>query len=138
VEFDWKTGGVKESHIDHNFDKKGGVYEKHVQTAGYKAGHSVILTSEQGKPDGEKYTEGVWDGLTFEIGSSCGTGKGNIKGILKHCKRKKAEIAIVNFPDSSIFSMERLQDGIAAYNGQTNYRFKHIVYIIEGEIHFYE
>lgn len=137
VDFDEETGGLKATHKLHNFDKIGGEYEKDVQKAGYNAGHSVIFTSEKGKPDGEKYTEGIWDGLTFEIGSSCGTGKGNIKGILKHCKKKDAEIAVINFPDKTIFSMERLINGIALYNGQTEYRFKHIIYIVDNRVYYY-
>jgi len=109
VKFNPENGGVKAIHKLHNFDKVGGEYEKDVQNAGYNAGHSVIFTSEKGKPDGEKYTEGIWDGLTFEIGTSCGTGKNNIKKIMQHCYSKRAQIAIINFKDSSFFQWLALQ-----------------------------
>lgn len=43
VEFNPKNGGLKATHIEHNFDGDKGWYEQHVQTTGYQSGHSIIL-----------------------------------------------------------------------------------------------
>lgn len=136
--FDWESLGYKATHNDHNFDKSTGKYEKDVQNAGFKNGDCVIFEAEHGKPDGQNYTEGLWNGYNFEIGSSLGDGKGNIKGILKHCKNKNAQIAVVNFPKPEIFSLNRLITGVKMFEGQTNYRFKHIIYIVEGNVFYYK
>ena len=135
--FNAETGGLIATHKEHNFNVQNGQYEKDVQRIGYNDGHCVILTSEKGKPDDEKYYDGLWDNSTFEIGSSLGIGKNNIKGILQHCQKKKAEIAIIYFPNSKLFSLERLLTGIAKYNGQTNYRFKHIIYVVNDTVYYY-
>lgn len=37
VKYNPANGGLRADHIYHNFDKRGGVYEKHVQDAGYKS-----------------------------------------------------------------------------------------------------
>lgn len=138
VKFDWETGGVMATHIKHNFAKVGGEYEKDVQSAGFHEGHSVIFTSEQGKPDGEKYTEGIWDGLTFEIGTSCGTGKNNIKKILQHCYHKRAQIAVINFKDERYFSVKRLETGINEFYKYCDYQFEHIIYVVNDKIYYYK
>lgn len=109
--FNPETGELMATHIDHCFNIANGQYEKDVQKIAFEGGHIVILTSEKGKQDGEKYVDGLWDGMTFEIGTSLGVGKNNIKGILKHCQSKNAEIAVIYFPNKGLFSMERLIKG---------------------------
>lgn len=117
VKFDWGNGGLRGDHVDHNFDKKGGVYEKHVQTAGYKAGHAVILESEPGTSYKLRYTEGLWDGRKFEVaGRETATENNVLKGI-KHCARKgTTKIAILDFPKGG-FNEEILQNAITRYRG---------------------
>ena len=46
VSFDPQNGGLKATHLQHNFDKNKGWYEVNVQTAGYRNGHSVIFGPE--------------------------------------------------------------------------------------------
>ena len=138
VDFDWKIGGLKATHKDHNFDKVGGQYELEAQRAEFKDGNKVIFGSEKGGVIGQKYIEGLWNDHSFEIGSSLGTGKNNIKGILNHCKDKEAEVAVIYFPKPELYSFERLKNGIKRYNGQTDHRFKEIIYIVDGKVKSYK
>ena len=137
IRFNPQNGGLMATHIDHCFNITNGQYEKEVQKIAFEEGHSVILTSEKGKQDGQKYVDGLWDGMTFEVGTSLGVGKNNIKGILKHCQSKNAEIAVIYFPDKNLFSMERLIKGILQYTLQTDYCFAHIIYIVEEKCYYY-
>lgn len=38
---------------------RGGIYEKHVQRAGFNAGHAVILGAEGSNVIGQRFTEGT-------------------------------------------------------------------------------
>lgn len=117
VKFDERNGGLKATHKDHNFDKDKGVYEKNVQEAGYKAGCSVVLASEKDKELNERFTEGFWDGVDFEIaGNETGT-SGNILRGLKHCASKiETEIAVLYFP-IGVFDRDKLERAIGRYKG---------------------
>lgn len=117
VEYNPKNGGLKATHKDHNFDKTGGVYEKHVQNAGFKAGHAVIFGPEEGSTIGQRYTEGTWDGMRFEVaGRETGTENNIFRG-LKHCASKRdTEIAVLDYPNGG-FSLEVLNSAIRRYRG---------------------
>lgn len=136
VTFDMDTLGVKATHIDHNFDKKTGKYEKEVQDLFFKKGDEIILTSENPQIPGKK-TDGILNGKTFDISSILGSGKNTIKRALNHSKDKLADIAILHFPDTEAFELERLENSIRMFNGQTQYRFQKIIYIVDGKIHYY-
>ena len=117
VEFDETTGGLKATHIDHNFDKKGGEYEKNVQNAGYKAGHTVILGAEYGNVIGKRYAEGTWDGKSFEVAGRETATINNILRGLKHCAAKRTtEIAVLDFPNGG-FNLDKLNEAIKRYRG---------------------
>ena len=117
VEFDRNTGGLRADHKDHHFDKIGGQYERHVQNAGYKEGHSVILESELTKTIGERHTEGTWDGLKIEIAGRETATVNNIMRGLKHCASKRTtEVAVLDFPNGG-FDKEKLSMAMAKYNG---------------------
>lgn len=117
VEFDPKNGGVKGTHKDHNFDKKGGLYEKHVQNAGYKAGYSVIFGPENHSTYGVRHTEGLWNGNRFEVaGRETGTLNNVFRG-LKHCAAKRnTQIAVLDFPNGG-YNKDILMKAIAKYRG---------------------
>lgn len=117
VKFDERNGGLKATHKDHNFDKDKGVYEKNVQEAGYKAGNSVVLTSERYGDFKQKFTEGFWDGVDFEIaGNETGTSSNILKG-LKHCAEKRdTEIAVLYFP-IGVFDKDNTERAIGRYKG---------------------
>ena len=117
VEYNPENGGLKATHIYHNFDKIGGKYEKHVQNAGFKAGHSVIFGAEVGDVIGQRFTEGTWDGMRFEVaGRETATSINILRG-LKHCASKRnTEIAILDFPKGG-FNLSTLENGISRYRG---------------------
>ena len=118
------NGGLKASHIGHNFDEKGGIYERHAQEAGYKAGYAVILENESNHKYLERHIEGTWDSLKFEVaGCENGTSSNILRG-LKHCASKRTtEIAVIDLPntkfDLNVFNhalrryigLEKLKDG---------------------------
>lgn len=117
VEFDPETGALKATHIGHNFDKKGGVYELQVQNAGYKAGHAVILENEKNGDVGQRFTEGLWDSKHFEV-AGCETGSANniLRG-LKHCaSKRKTEVAVIVLPYTD-FDKEIFETAINRFKG---------------------
>ena len=138
VKFSWDNGGLMATHKEHSFDPNRGRHEKDVQKIGFANGNTVIFESEKSSTIGMKHNDGLWNNEPFEIGTSLGTGKNNIKSILNHAKGKRANVAIIYFPEKGIYSHERLRDGVKKYNGQTQYRFKKILYIVDGVIHKYK
>ncbi len=143
TQYNSETGGLKAIHKDHNFDKVGGKYELHVQKAGYDAGHSVILGNEFGTTIGEKFTEGTWDKMEFEVAGRETATPNNILRGLKHCAEKnKTEVAILDFPNGG-FSQEKIEHAIRRYKGLEKLhdgqfvRFKQIV-CVENEKIVYE
>ena len=132
VEFNEKTGGVKAIHKEHNLDDKKGFYELNAQNAGYYNGHSVILEKEDHATLNKKNTEGLWDGLKFEIAGAESAKDNNIRNALKHCaKKEEAEIAVLYFPNE--FNLQNFYDGLAKYNGlkgTTQYREFKKIYLV--------
>lgn len=140
VFFDRKTLGLMATHKEHNFDKVGGVYEKEVQKAGYKYGHSVILEKEDGSVIGKRNTEGTWDGLEFEVAGRETATENNILRGLKHCASKvSTEVAVLDFPNGG-FNAVTLSRAVARYKGLEKLkdgqfvRFKKIVCVEDGKI----
>jgi hypothetical protein len=117
VRFNPKTGGVMATHIDHTFDDKNGIYEKNVQEVGFNDGNAVIFGSEKGKPIGQRYTEGLWNGKPFEIaGTETGTSN-NIKKGLNHCAKKPdVKISVLYFPNDN-FDIATFENAFARYEG---------------------
>lgn len=117
VHFDSIGGGLKASHVGHNFDKKGGLYEKHVQEAGYKAGHAVIFGDESKHAYHKRFTEGTWDGLDFEVAGKESVTENSILRGLKHCAEKRTtKIAVLDFPKGG-FDSEVLRKALKRYKG---------------------
>ena len=118
VKIDKKTGAYKATHVEHNFDKAKGEYERTTRDVGYKNGHCVVLESEKGKGIGENYTEGLWNGSRFEL-ASCESPENNnniVKG-LKHCASKtETETAVLYFPNGN-FVREDVERAIKRYYG---------------------
>ncbi len=136
VSFDEKNGGLKATHIGHNFDKDKGWYETSIQEAGYKNGHSVVLEEEPQNIYKKKSCEGLWDNLKFEVaGAESGT-PNNIRNALKHCASKpESRIAVLFFPNGN-FSSENFQTGLAKFNGlkgTSQYRKFDLIYCIQGD-----
>lgn len=117
VKFNPENGGLKASHVGHNFDKKGGKYEKNVQHAGFISGHSVILEEEDSSIYSQKHTEGKWDGKYFEVAGRETATENNVLRGLKHCAEKqKTLIAVLDFPFGG-FDIDLLNKAIKRYRG---------------------
>ncbi|WP_327984882.1 phage minor head protein [Bergeyella porcorum] len=135
VEFN-SLGGVKATHKDHNFDEATGISEKHIQNLFFNLGHIFTLETENPKIEGKKI-DGYLNNSSFDISVILGKGKNTIKRALNHSRGKGAENAILYFSNKESFDFERLKEGIDKYKGQTDYRFKNIIYIIENKIYYY-
>lgn len=136
VEYNEENGGLKATHVDHNFDKTTGWYEKNAQNAGFKNGHSVILEEELQDIYKHKSCEGLWDGLPFEIaGAETGTAN-NIRNALKHCASKPdTRIAVLFFPYDN-FTSQDFNDGYAKFvglRGTSQYKKFDLIYCIRDE-----
>lgn len=117
VAFDYTNGGLKATHIEHNFDKVGGVYEREVMTAGYNSGVAVILQSEKFNEFKVRSTEGTWDGKFFEVAGRETATSNNILSGLKHCAAKrKTKIAIIDLPNGG-FDESIAENAISRYKG---------------------
>ncbi len=111
-----KNGGLKATHVKHNFDKKKGDYERISRDVGYQCGHSVILEAEPQNIAGKKSCEGLWDGLLFEVSGAENGTPNNVRNSLKHCAKKpKCEIAVLYFPNH--YSVGAFEKGLGQFNG---------------------
>lgn len=136
VEYNPQNGGLKATHVEHNFDKTTGWYERNAQNAGFKNGHSVILEKEPQDIYKHKSCEGLWDGLPFEIaGAETGTAN-NIRNALKHCASKPdTRIAVLFFPNDN-FSTQAFNLGFAKFLGlkaTEQYKEFDLIYCIHDE-----
>ena len=139
VAFNEENGGLKAIHVEHNFDSNKGLYETTVQDVGYKAGHSVILEKEPQNMYKKRSTEGLWDGMRFEIAGAETATPNNIRNALKHCASKReTDVAVVFFPNG--VNIDNLRLGISKYNGLRNSgngqwkQFKDMVFIDQNGI----
>lgn len=119
VEFDEKTGGLKATHKEHNFDtnpmRKD--YEPTVQRIGYERGNKVLLEKEDHTKNGIKNVEGTWNNKPFEIAARESATANNIREGLKHCAKKpNCKVAILYFPQNN-FSLRVFEEGLSKYNG---------------------
>ena len=140
VLFNANNGGLVASHIHHNFDGRGGQYELHVRTAGYNRGDILIFESEWFKPQGEKSTEGTWNGKLFEVAGCETATSSNILNGLKHCaKKQKTEIAVLDFPFGG-FNLEEFERSLRRYRGLekvkngTYLKFQRIICVENSEV----
>ena len=108
VRFNPKNGALMAIHKEHNFDKQKGQYEKNVQKIGFDNGNAVIFESETGKAIGQRYTEGLWNGKSFEIASAETGTSNNIKKGLNHCASKPGGSGYVKFDEIICLNEEGL------------------------------
>ena len=139
VKFDSRSGGMKATHKDHNFAKVGGAYEKEVQEVGYKNGHAVILGAESSKLYGIKQTDGSWDFVPMEISGTKSGSVNNIKKKLSHCASKKADVAVLYFPngtysDSNFSRAMDMFNGLKKSNPKQYRAFKRVICIHNGKV----
>lgn len=136
VEYKAENGGVKATHVDHNFDENKGWYEEKVQTAGFLNGHSVILGAEYHNIYQHRNYEGLWDGMPFEIAGAESATSNNIRNALKHCAAKPdTRIAVLFFPNDN-FTTQAFNDGFAKFfglKGTSQYKQFDLIYCIHDE-----
>lgn len=134
VLFDERNGGLKAIHKDHNMNPKALKYEREVQNILFKRGDKVILEDESDKKIKGKKVDGFLNEHSFDISTILGEGKNTVVRALLHSKSKKAEIALLYFPNKTNYTAEILERSIKRFNGQTDYRFEKILIIIENKI----
>lgn len=106
VEYNPITGGLKATHIDHNFDEQigrfgipRGEYEKLAAEALFNKGYSVILKSEKA-PEGKKCPDGYLNGILMDIKGI----EGNPLYSLMRANKQEVNIAVLYFHDSECYS----------------------------------
>lgn len=140
VEYNPENGGLKATHVKHNFDQRGGAYEKHAQEAGYNAGHSVIFGAEESAVIGQRFTEGTWDGKRFEVAGCETATSNNILMSLSHCASKKeTKVAVLDFPNGN-FNQDTWERTLGRYRGLEKIetrqflKFERIICVQNGKI----
>ena len=117
VRFNKTNGGVMATHIGHNKDPRGWKYEEMAQRVGFKAGHSVIFESELNGDKYQRFTEGFWDGMPFEVGGAETATPNNILNAIEHCAdKRKTEVAVIVFPNGG-FSEDKIRRALGRYRG---------------------
>ena len=113
VAFDPKTGGVKATHKEHNFDPTigrfgipRGNYEKITRDALFKKGYNVILRSEKGQ-EGVRQPDGYLDGILMDIKGVEGL---NCSNSLKSANRQKVKTVILYYHDKASFDINNVND----------------------------
>ena len=140
VKYNQKTGGLMATHKDHTFDHDKGQYEKAVQNAGYNGGHFVMLGNEKSKIIGQKFTEGTWDGMYFEVmGCETATKNNYLRGLKHSSSKRTTEVAVLYFPNGG-FDNDMIEEAIKRYKGLVRsnpedfIEFKRVVCVQDGKI----
>lgn len=114
VAFDPKTGGLKATHVRHNFSKSvGSRGELAVQEVGFREGHAVILGDESSGFN-VKVTDGTWDGKPMEIATMQTGTSSNVRNALKHCADKQDAKVAVLYCNQEVCEFEK---GLIRYYG---------------------
>ncbi len=121
VEFNPANGGLKATHVEHNFDGRTGWYERSVQEVGFNFGNSIILEEEIHSIQNKKNVEGTFNSLPFEIAGAETGIPNNIRNALKHCASKpNCKVAVVFYPDETKVDMKSIREGLKKYYGLRN------------------
>ena len=123
VTFDEKSGGVSAIHKEHQFDKSVGPfgyprgdYERFVLKVLRNHGHSVILLSEQQDYLKKKHCDALFDGVHAEIKAVETNGPWAIRRKFSQAEKQGACIALLYFPQTSLFNEERVKTGYLRYS----------------------
>ena len=106
VEYNPTTGGLKATHVDHNFDSQvgrfgfaRGEYEKLAADALFGKGYSVILKSEKAQ-EGEKCPDGYLNGVLMDIKGI----EGNPLYSLMRANKQEVKTAVLYFHDGEKYT----------------------------------
>ena len=126
VTFDEQSGGVSALHINHKLDKQQGLYGAKRGTYELKTidtlrqnGHSIIMLNESTEV-GIKQYDGLLDGIPCEVKAIEMMGRWTIRTKLANAIKQGASIIVLYFPNTSIFSKQRIQDGWKDYLSYSN------------------
>ena len=118
VIFDEWSGGVSAIHCEHKFDKqigpfgyRRGQYEIDAVNALRSHGHRIILQSEYPRGKCVRICDALYDGHPAEIKAIEGSGRNAVRTKIFNAVRQGASDLILVFPDSSLFSIERVVEG---------------------------
>ena len=119
VTFDDQSGGISAVHKDHQFDKsigpfgyKRGLYEKDSVKVLMHTGHSIILGPELSSgTEVCKSFDGYLDGISTEIKAIESDGRWAIRTKIVKAHKQGAQIVILYFPKSELFSQSRVIQG---------------------------
>ena len=148
VVFDEQSGGVSAVHKSHRFDKqigidgrKRGSYELRVVEVIRSKGHSIILLNESPNV-GKKQYDGLLNGKPCEIKAVEQIARWTIRTKISNAIRQGAETVVLYFPDKSLFSGLRVQDGwkdVISYTKSTEYvpEIK-VLCVVDGRVYTIE
>lgn len=121
VTFDEQSGGVSAIHLDHKFDKqmgpfgrRRGDYEKEVTSILRTNGHRVLLGSEK-NPYYLKNNVGLLNDLPMDIKTVESNGVWSISSKLREAEKQGAQVVVLYFPKTDLYSRSRVLDGISKY-----------------------
>ena len=135
VTFDEKSGGVSAVHVNHIFDKQigpwgysRGQYEKHVASVLKEDGRVIILQSERNEIPNQKAFDAIVDTFNAEIKTIEGDGSWAVATKIYLAAKQNADMAILYFPDASLFSHERVEEGWSRFlAGKQNAHLQSII-----------
>lgn len=88
----------------------------------------------------QRFVEGTWNGLNFEVAGCETATANNIRNGLKHCASKRiTDIAVLVFPDQP-FKIDTFNEGFRKYSGlqkmgDDQYRkFKRIICVCDNKV----
>ena len=126
VIFDDDSGGVSAIHREHCFDKqigpfgyRRGQYEVYVANILRRCGHSVLLESEYPKGQRVKTCDALIDGSFSEIKTVESNGRWSIRTKVYSAIKKGAEVLVLYYPNSDLFSEEKILEGWFINTSQT-------------------
>ena len=121
VVFDEQSGGVSAIHRGHKFDKqigpfgcRRGDYEISVTKVLRNNGFRVLLESERSR-ENVKNNDGLLNDLPMDIKSIESNGIWSIATKLREAEKQGAEVVVLYFPEQSLYSKNRVLDGIEKY-----------------------
>lgn len=134
VAFDPKTGGLKATHVRHNFEKKGGIGERRAQEIGFRMGNAVILLEEDQTIHGVKSVDGLWNGEKMEIATTLTGSSNSILRGLSHCASKDgSRVAVIvimkNASEEVMYKAAGRFNGLKASNPKQWKEFSRIVFV---------
>ena len=121
VSFDEESGGVSAIHQNHRLDKqmgpfgcRRGDYEIRVLSILRNNGFRVVLEAEE-KTNYRKNFDGYLNDTSMDIKAIESDGVWSISTKMREAEKQGATVVVFYFPEPSLYSRERVLDGISKY-----------------------